>query len=61
MKAIRKSKFTNWRGRVLMVVIHLATLVDTVVFFATLSFYTSDLRPRVVFSEWAEHFENKGE
>ena len=57
----RLNRFMDWRERVVTGVYHLAALVDTVVFFATLTFYTPELRSVVLWANWAETFMNKGE
>ena len=51
------NKYRNWRGRVAMLIVHLATLVDIATFFLTLSFYTTDLRATVLFSDWIERLD----
>jgi hypothetical protein len=42
-----------------MLIVHLATLVDIATFFLTLSFYTSDLRATVLFSDWIDNWQDK--
>ena len=58
---IRLNKFMSWRERVVTGIYHLAALVDTVVYFATLSFYTPELRSVVLWADWADKFMDKGD
>jgi len=44
------------RERIVLSVVHMASVAEAVVFFATLSFWSIELRGAVLFSDWAENF-----
>jgi hypothetical protein len=55
IKPMRKSRFKNWRERLYLAVAHLAGVADAVIFFGSFTFYFSNLRADVLFSNfWAE-------
>jgi hypothetical protein len=44
------------RERLVLGVVHMASVVEAIVFFATLGFWSIELRGAVLFSDWAENF-----
>jgi len=44
------------RERLVLSVVHLASVAEAIVFFATLGFWSIELRGAVLFSNWAENF-----
>lgn len=53
---MRRSRFSGWRERLHLVVAHLAGVIDAVIFFGSFTFYISNLRADVLFSDfWAKH------
>lgn len=46
----------EWRERLVMGVVHMTGVLEALVFFATLSFWSLDIRAKVIFSDWADNF-----
>jgi hypothetical protein len=44
------------RERLVLSVVHMASVAEAIVFFATLGFWSIELRGAVLFSDWAENF-----
>ena len=44
------------RERLVLGVVHMASVVEAIVFFATRGFWSIELRGAVLFSDWAENF-----
>lgn len=51
---IARTKYRNWRERVAMALYHLGHLLDAVVFFCTLGFFTSDYGAFILFDPEVE-------
>ena len=54
MSRIRKSRIGSNKERLQLAVVHLARLLDVIVYFASLSLLTSDFGAMVLFSKWLD-------
>ncbi len=52
---MRRTK-AEWRERLVLGVIHMTGVLEALVFFTTLSFWSLDISAKVVFSDWADNF-----
>lgn len=56
MSLLHKTKSTA-KGRIGLLLIHLASLCDALIYTLSLTYFSSDLRSRLLFSDFMDHLE----
>jgi hypothetical protein len=49
----------NWRERVVLMLFHLAHIVESVLFICSLGYISTNLAGKVLFSDWAFNFQGE--